>query len=76
VYNPQLWHKRKTFVRWFVALDQPLRETVWSALDDAQRAAVTNTKEYRNRIAVERYNDLVGAVELWGEVRASDLFDY
>jgi hypothetical protein len=63
VYNPQLWHKRKTFVRWFVALDQPLRETVWSALDDAQRAAVTNTKEYRNRIAVERYNDLVGTVE-------------
>lgn len=76
VYNPQVWREKKTFVRWFVSLREPVRDAVWVALDDAQRAAVRNTKEYKTMLAVERFNDLVLAVEVWGEARAPDLFDY
>ena len=73
--NPQLWHKPKTFVKWFVSVEQQVRDAVWIALDEAQRRDVRDAKEYRNMLAVERYNDLVGAVEMWSQARAWELFE-
>lgn len=74
--SPQVWHNRRVFVKWFVSLKQPVRDAVWAGLDDVLKVAVMSKTEYMNMLAVERYNDLVGATEVWGKTRVFEMFDY